>query len=127
MLCPMVSLPLRLLHAVMAALFVFAATLQYNDTDALAWIIMYLAAAAPCVLVVLNRARWILAAGVALIALAWAAVYLSQGAWKVPPSAMFSEWTMSDDHVRAARELYGLGLIGLFLVFSAMTTRRTKT
>jgi hypothetical protein len=111
----------------MALLFVFAAALQYNDEGALPWIAMYLAAAAPCVFAVFGRPRWRLASGVAILAFLWACVYLFQGAWRVPPSAMFSEWTMSNDQVREARELYGLALIAGFMAFSATVSfKRSK-
>ena len=116
--------PMRAVHCGMAALFLFAATLQFNDQDPVPWIVMYLAAAAPCALAAMGRPRWTLAAGVSVLAALWAGVYLYQGAWRVPPSAMFAEWTMSNDHVREARELYGLVLIASFMAFSAWTTRR---
>ncbi len=122
------SFPLRLLHGSTALLFIFAASLQYNDGDALPWIAMYLGAAVPCVFAASGRARWQLALGVGLLALLWACVYLVQGAWRVPPSAMFSEWTMSDDRVREARELYGLSLIAVFMAFSvAVSRKRSKS
>jgi hypothetical protein len=119
----MPSFPLRLVHAAMALLFLFAATLQYNDADALPWIAMYVAAAVPCILVVVGRPRRVLAIGVGVIALLWSVVYLVHGAAGVAPSAMFAEWTMSNDRVREARELYGLGLIALVMLVSVLTTR----
>jgi len=119
----MPSFLLRLIHAAMALLFLFAATLQFNDADALPWIAMYVAAAVPCVLVVIGRPRRVLAIGVGVIALLWSGVYLVHGAAGVAPSAMFSEWTMRDDQVRAARELYGLALIALMMLVSVVTTR----
>ena len=119
----MPSFLLRLVHAAMALLFLFAATLQFNDADALPWIAMYVAAAVPCVLVVIGRPRRVLAIGVGVIAVLWSGVYLVHGAAGVAPSAMFSEWTMRDDQVRAARELYGLALIALMMLVSVVTTR----
>lgn len=111
----------------MALLFLFAAALQYNDAAALPWLAMYMVAAVPCVLAALGRPRWQLASGVGLLALLWAGVYVLQGAWRIPPSAMFSEWTMSNDSVREARELYGLILIAGFMAFSAtVVLRRSK-
>ncbi len=119
----MPSFLLLLVHAAMALLFLFAATLQFNDADALPWIAMYVAAAVPCVLVVIGRPRRVLAIGVGVIAVLWSGVYLVHGAAGVAPSAMFSEWTMRDDQVRAARELYGLALIALMMLVSVVTTR----
>jgi hypothetical protein len=110
----------------MAALFLFAAALQFNDQDPLPWIAMYLAAATPCVFAALGRPRWRLAGGVAVLAALWACVYLFQGAWRVPPSAMFAEWTMSNAQVREARELYGLVLISGFMAFSAWTSKGSR-
>src|SRR5215213_11000596 len=63
----------RAANAVMALLFVFAAAVQYNDPDPLRWVALYLAAAAACVLALLQRLpRWIPVV-VGLVALAWAA------------------------------------------------------
>lgn len=122
----MLPKPLRAAHLAMALLFAFSASLQFNDADALPWIVIYLAAAVPCALAALDRPRATLAAGLAALAAVWALVYVARGAWRVPPSAMFAEWTMSDDRVREARELYGLILIALVLALSCAATRRAK-
>jgi hypothetical protein len=120
---PMPSKPLRAAHLALAFLFFYAASLQFNDTDATAWIVMYVTAAVPCVLVALGHPRRRLAVGVGALAALWAGVYLVRGAWRVPPSAMFAEWTMSNDSVREARELYGLLLIAVAMFLSVWLTR----
>ena len=114
----------RILHALLAALFIFAAALQYNDVDIARWIAIYLAAAAVCILDVINRPKPTLAVGVAAIALAWSVLYIVNGAWKVPLPALFSEWEMKDQTIVAGREMNGLFIVALWMGFAWFTGKR---
>jgi hypothetical protein len=114
----------RVLHALMAALFVFAAALQYNDVDIVRWVAMYLAAASVCILDLINRPKPTLATIVAVIALAWSVVYIVNGAWKVPLPALFSAWEMKDQTIVAGREMNGLFIIIAWMAFARFTGRR---
>jgi transmembrane protein TMEM220 len=117
---------LRLLHAVMAALFIFAAVLQYNDEDMVRWITIYLAAALVCIFAVSNRPKPALAAGVAIIAIVWAGFYVAHGAWKVPVPALFSQWEMKDQTIVAGREMDGLFIVFSWMSFAWWTGRKTR-
>jgi hypothetical protein len=97
----------RVLAAAFAALFGFAALLQYNDPDALAWIALYLAACMSCLLTVFRRTEWELSAATGLVALIWALTLLPRAA-HVPIAELFAAWEMADAHIEVAREMYGL-------------------
>jgi len=117
----------RILHALMAALFIFAAALQYNDTDIARWMAIYLAAALVCILDLSNRPRPALAALVGVIALAWSITYVINGAWKIPLPALFSEWEMKDQSIVAGREMNGLFIVVLWMAFAWFTGRKFLT
>lgn len=104
----------------MAALFLFAAALQYNDPQPFRWIVIYVAAAWPCVQVLLGRPRWPVAAGVAVAAFAWAGLYAYRGAWTVPFFDMFDEWEMKNQQVVETREMFGLCIIGVWMTVVAV-------
>lgn len=114
----------RILHALMAALFIFAAALQYNDVDIARWMAMYLAAALVCVLDLINRPKPMLATVVAVIALAWSILYVVHGAWKIPLPALFSEWEMKDQSIVAGREMNGLFIVVLWMAFARFTGKK---
>lgn len=108
----------------MAALFIFAAALQYNDVDIARWMAMYLAAALVCVLDLINRPKPMLATVVAVIALAWSILYVVHGAWKIPLPALFSEWEMKDQSIVAGREMNGLFIVVLWMAFARFTGKK---
>jgi hypothetical protein len=117
-------LALRFAHGLMAALFIFAAALQYNDVDVWRWVAIYLAAAVVAILGAMNRPKAWLAGTVALIAVAWASIYFYQGAYKVPLAALWSEWEMKDQTVVAGREMDGLFIVFFWMVVSWFTARQ---
>ena len=116
---------MRVAHAFFAALFVFAASLQFNDPDPLRWVTMYLAAALPCVLSVARRpaAAWV-AAVVGLIALAWAFTYLPAVLRHGQVLSMFDEWTMRNEEVLENREMFGLLIVAGWMAVIVATARR---
>ncbi|HEX8693799.1 MAG TPA: transmembrane 220 family protein [Longimicrobium sp.] len=113
----------RLINLPMAALFVFAAAVQYNDPDPLRWMALYLAAAAACGLAAAGRLpRW-LPAAVGLAALAWAAA-LAPGVWgRVRPGDLFAEWEMANTAVEEARETGGLLIVAAWMLVLAVVPR----
>jgi hypothetical protein len=121
------KLALRILQAVMAGLFIFAAALQYNDVDIWRWVAIYLAAATVALFAVFNKPKPRLAAAVAIISVLWAAVYFYHGAYKVPLPALWSEWEMKDQTIVAGREMDGLFIVCFWMVVSWFTGRKGKT
>ena len=92
--------------------------------DIVRWISIYLAAATVCLFGVINGPKPSLAAAVALIALAWAALYVVHGAWKVPLPALFSEWEMRDQTIVAGREMNGLFIVFFWMELAWVTGRK---
>lgn len=109
---------MRLTASAFAALFLFAALLQYNDPDPVAWVAIYLAACMACLVTVLRRTDWALSAAVAAVALGWALTLLPEAA-RVPLTQLFAAWEMADQRIEIAREMYGLLIIFAVCAFLA--------
>jgi hypothetical protein len=117
---------LRAASGVMAALFVFAAAVQYNDPDPLRWMAIYLAAAAACVLAVLRRLpRW-LPIVVGLAALAWAATLSPHVLGRVGMGELVQAWEMKDVRVEEGREMYGLLIVAGWMAVLALAGWRRR-
>jgi hypothetical protein len=115
-----------LANGIMLLMFLFSAAVQFNDPDPLRWIGIYGAAAAVSGLEIRRRAPAWAPAAVALIALVWAAS-LYYRAHDVPISSMFAEWEMRDLRVEEAREMYGLTIVGVWMiVIVSVVWRRAK-
>ena len=117
---------LRAANGVMAALFVFAAAVQYNDPDPLRWMAIYLAAATACVLAVLRRLpRW-LPIVVGLAALVWAATLSPHVLGRVGMGEMVQAWEMKDVRVEEGREMYGLLIVAGWMAVLALAGWRRR-
>ncbi len=115
---------LRVVNAVMAVLFLLGLAVQYNDPDPFRWIAIYGAAAVACVLAFLGRLpRW-LPLSVALVAGAWAALLSPEVVGRVRFGDLFREVRMDSVEIEEGREMFGLLLIGLWMVVLVFTTRR---
>ena len=98
----------------MAGLFLLSAAVQYNDPDPYAWMAVYTAAAAVCLVPVTSRYR----AGVAWL-LASVACF---AALRIAPEALALErvgdltasMAASRPEVEAAREVLGLAIVSLW-------------
>jgi hypothetical protein len=107
-----------LANVVMLLMFLFSAAVQLNDPDPLPWIAIYGAAAAVSGLETRRRAAAWAPVALALISLIWAgSIYLR--ASEVPISALFAEWEMRDVRVEEAREMYGLTIVGIWMIVIA--------
>ncbi|HVG44687.1 MAG TPA: transmembrane 220 family protein [Longimicrobium sp.] len=117
---------LRAANGAMAALFAFAAAVQYNDPDPLRWMALYLAAAAACVLAFLRRLpRWAPLV-VGLAALAWAATLAPHVLGRVGWGEMVEAWEMKDVRVEEGRETYGLLIVAAWMAVLAVAHRRLR-
>lgn len=103
---------MRVLQVLMAALFVMAAAVQYNDPDPLIWILIYSGSALLCLLTAARqptpRALRVVKLGIASVASVWSA-WLASGVLGQQP--IFDE---------EGREMMGLALIALWLGGSAL-------
>jgi Transmembrane family 220, helix len=116
----------RVIGALMAALFVFAAALQYNDPDPIQWAAIYLAAAVASILYLVGRLRWYVPVLIALVALVWAGT-LARHVWGlIGISQLFEEWEMANPTVEEGREMYGLLIIAFWMAALAIATLKTR-
>lgn len=113
-----------LLHTVMAGLFIFAAVLQYNDEDMVRWAAIYLAAAACCVGGIVGKLKWWIPALLAAVSVGWALIYVSRGAAGMPVGEMFAEWEMKNEQIVEEREMFGLGIVAVWMIILAVQARR---
>jgi hypothetical protein len=101
----------RILSALMAALFMLAVVVQFNDPDPARWMLVYGSAAVLTALIALDRRVPVWAAAtLALVAFIWglrlAAIYGG-----VVPGELFQQWEMKDERIEIAREAGGLLLV----------------
>ena len=108
---------------IMLLMFVFSAAVQFNDPDPLVWVGIYGAAAVVCGLELRRRTPLWAPVAVALIALAWAASLYSR-AHEVPISSLFSAWEMRNLHIEEAREMYGLAIVGVWMIVIVTVGRK---
>ena len=109
------SVPLRIAHGIMAALFALSVTLQFNDVGPAPWIALYgccaIAAGSAAAGRPLRRFALLLLAICAL----WEIHYLSLGAWRVPITSLADEWHMSNDSIIIGREFWALIWLGAWM------------
>ena len=115
----------RAVDAVMLLLFLFAASVQFNDPDPVRWIAVYTLAAVACLLSVLRRLHWAFPALLVLIAVAWAATLSPHVLGRIPFGDMFSAWEMKNVGIEESREMYGLLIVALYMLVLAIRARRT--
>ena len=117
-------------NAIFGLLFAVGAGLQLNDPDPARWICMYLAAFLACLCWRRSRYAWAVAGVVAVSAVVWAlAMALSTSEW-VRPAAMLQPMETHGGPVEEGRELVGLGIIAIWMVWLAIagwrSTRRVE-
>lgn len=103
----------RGLNVLFTLLFLTAAGVQFNDSDWLSWMAIYLAAAIACALVVLKRAIPWVPRLVGIAAIVWAILL-----W---PRTREVDWTW----VEVQREVVGLFLVTLWMFVVAGLGGRT--
>jgi hypothetical protein len=115
-----------LANVIMLLMFLFSVAVQVNDPDPLVWMGIYGAAAVVCGLEIRRRTPAWAPVAVALTALGWAGS-LYYRAHDVPISSLFAEWEMQDLRIEEAREMYGLLIVGVWMIVIASGAwRRTR-
>lgn len=119
------SLPLRIAHGIMAALFALSVLIQFNDPNPLVWILIYLAAAITTGLAALNKLSYakILSGLVFAIVLLWEIKYIQLGAWRVRFLDLTQEWHMTNELIVLGREFYALIWVGGWMAAVFLTAR----
>ena len=107
--------------------FVFSVIVQFNDPDPYTWAAIYGAAAIVCVLELRRRTHPLVPAGIAAVALAWAATIAPRVLGKVRFSAMFAEFEMANAGIEESREMYGLTFIALWMIAVAIAAWRRRS
>ena len=102
-------------NVVMLAMFAFSVAVQLNDPDPLPWIAIYAAAAVVCGFEIRRTTPVWAPVMVAAIALVWSG-WIAARVHEVPITALFAEWEMKDVGVEEAREMYGLAIVGLWMI-----------
>lgn len=115
-----------LANVIMLLMFLFSAAVQFNDPDPLRWIGIYAAAAVVCGLEIRRRPSSLAALAVAVIAFVWAGS-LYYRAHEVPIVSLFAQWEMRDVRIEQAREMYGLTIVGFWmLVIASVGWKRAR-
>jgi hypothetical protein len=117
---------LRISTGIMAALFLFAVAVQYNDPDPLRWMTIYGAAALACILALMGRLRPRFAALVGLVALVWAVWWAPGVLGRVAPGDLFHEMEMARPEIEEAREMVGLLLVAVWMAVLSAAARQSK-
>ena len=118
----------RYFTTIMAAAFALAAVLQYNDADALRWVLIYGAASAlSAVAAVRGHAPPAAAVAVAAVSASWAVV-LMLGLPRFNVYAhLLDTWRMQSPAVEEARESLGLLLVAATATWiGAASLRRAR-
>ena len=114
----------RYFSAITAAAFALAAVLQYNDADALRWILIYGAASGlSAVAAARGHAPRVVAVGLAAISAVWALVLIARLPGPVVYAHILDAWRMQGTGVEEARESLGLLLVA---VTAALTAARRR-
>jgi ribose/xylose/arabinose/galactoside ABC-type transport system permease subunit len=115
---------MRWVHAAMAVLFAYSATLQLNDPDPVWWVAIYLAAAALAAMAAGGyRPPWRrpVALVVTLAALTWALAIAVTNPELPPLTALVQDWQMRQTGIEERRETLGLLVLSLWSAVVAVT------
>ena len=116
-------MPILLLNSLFMAAFTLSAVVQYNDPDALVWIVIYLAAAVMCITHFHSaRLKWLPPLLMA-ISFVWIGTLMTSIVGKVSLTDIFASITMKTREVEEAREIGGLLLV---LVWSGFLSYRQR-
>jgi hypothetical protein len=111
---------MRAFHLAALVVFLFGATLQYNDPDPIRWMAIYLAAATVMGFALArHRQTRLLAVVVGAVALVWALTYLPAVLRHGQVLSMFDEWKMRNEEVLQNREMFGLLIIAGAMALTA--------
>src|SRR5688500_16693190 len=102
---------MRVANILMAAIFMLAVAVQYNDPDPIRWMTIYGLAAVSCFLAFRGKRHWIFPAAVGLVALIWASTLAPEVIRAPSLDGMFGSVQMKTSAVEAAREMIGLLIV----------------
>src|SRR5919198_5862613 len=106
-------------NAVMVLLFLFSASLQFNDPDPVQWVAVYTAAAVISGFEVARRTRIWAPLALTCVAVIWAA-FIASGVHDVRFADMFAQWEMKNVQIEEERETYGLLIVATWMIAIAV-------
>ena len=106
----------------MAALFAFAAAVQYNDPDPLRWMAIYGLAMLACGLALAGRLSWLPPALLGLIALIWAGTLAPGVVGRVSVGELFQSYGMLSPAVEEGREMGGLLIVAVWMALLTLAS-----
>jgi len=120
---------MKILHLVLALLFLLFAVVQYNDPDPLGWMLLYGFIAGVCAFAAFGRRnRLVLLAGMGVV-LVWA-IFLFPDfiAWlRMGMPTIAGSMKAEAPHIELMREFSGLFLCLIVLIFQYIQGRKTDT
>ena len=111
------------INGAMSLLFLASAALQWNDIDPLGWVAIYLAAGLACWMPRLLAGGWMVAAGVATVAVGWA-IWLSPILAEMRLDDLAQRMKAENPRIELNREFLGLAIIVVWMVAVAIHGRR---
>jgi Transmembrane family 220, helix len=117
----------RISNWVMAALFLFAVVVQYNDPDPLRWMAIYGGACGVCVAAARRGAvpRWAPLL-IGFLAIAWSLEIMTGVRTLNVYAHMFDAWEMKSAPIEEAREASGLVIVAVWMIVLTLW-RQTAT
>ena len=113
-------MPFTVFNTVFLVAYLLSAAVQFNDPDALPWIVIYLAAAVMCVAQYRRKlAPWLPPVLLAISGV-WIIALLPSIIGEVSPAEVFESVSMRTRAVEEAREIGGLGLVALWAAVSTL-------
>lgn len=109
-------------NALFLAAFIASTLVQLNDPDPIRWIAIYVVATVVTALA-WWRLPWFVPALVAVIAVAWGLALLP-GARGATLAGIFGDMKMKSQEVELAREGLGLLIVGAWMTFLTVRSRR---
>ncbi len=109
---------MKILNWILFLIFLLSAALQFNDPDAIIWMLMWGAAAAACLLFGIGKGLRAFPLFVGIIALIWAAILVPsvvETTGDIRWSEVFVLVSMSNITVEWVREIGGLLIIAVWM------------
>ncbi|HJQ20215.1 MAG TPA: transmembrane 220 family protein [Gemmatimonadaceae bacterium] len=113
-------------NVVMVLLFLFSASLQFNDPDPVQWVAVYTAAAVISGMEAARRTRVQVPIALALIAVVWAG-FIASDVHNARFADMFAQWEMKNVQIEEERETYGLLIVAAWMIGIAVATWRRRS
>jgi len=103
-----------ILNAIFLIIYLLFAAVQYNDADALLWILIYLFAAGMCFARIRKKQQRWLPPLLLVVSLLWIGALLPRVVGQTSLAEVFASISMQTKAVEEAREIGGLLLVALW-------------